>query len=118
MSGHTYLPETRLKALKRDYMQCQLCGRQENWNVHHILYRSEAKECVNCLWNLITLCTDCHTKVHSSKDKYQPMLLRLVGGNDWYDKIDKSELSDATKKTLNYCKELDENILQTSYIKL
>ena len=115
---HIYNQETRLKALKRDYMQCQICGSRENWNVHHILYRSEAPECVNCLWNLCSLCQDCHTEVHSDKQKYQPLLLQLVGGEDWYEKIDQTELSDATKKTLNYYQNLENRIGQRSFIEL
>jgi 5-methylcytosine-specific restriction endonuclease McrA len=49
--------------LERDGWRCQVCGSLANLEVHHIMPRSklgdEAEE------NLITLCSQCHRKIHS-----------------------------------------------------
>lgn len=55
----------RSEILKRDEYQCRLCGSKHNLQVHHIKYSNGkcAWECPNA--NLITLCEECHKKVHS-----------------------------------------------------
>ena len=62
----------REEIYKRDYMICQLCGRDESGNlqVHHIIPNGTATPD-----NLITLCKHCHDAVHmllytSKKWKY------------------------------------------------
>jgi len=50
------------QVLKRDGWRCQNCGRLVELQVHHIRPRSglgdDAKQ------NLITLCVECHQKIH------------------------------------------------------
>lgn len=49
--------------LHRDDYECQECGTKEGkLHVHHIVFRSNGG--TNSPDNLITLCTDCHEKVH------------------------------------------------------
>jgi 5-methylcytosine-specific restriction endonuclease McrA len=53
----------RIATFERDNHQCQICN---IWNAHSISNIREALEC-EALWdldNLITLCADCHKKVH------------------------------------------------------
>lgn len=54
---------------KRDNFTCQLCGKKQdnkNFSVHHIDYDK-----LNCNPNnLITLCSSCHTKTNSKRDKW------------------------------------------------
>jgi predicted restriction endonuclease len=56
------LQELREKVLKRDGWRCQTCGRSENLHVHHMVFRSQLGDDVE--ENLITLCSNCHQKVH------------------------------------------------------
>ncbi len=53
------------QVLRRDGWRCQHCGNRTNLQVHHIQPRShlgkDAEE------NLITLCSDCHSRVHSGE---------------------------------------------------
>jgi len=50
--------------LRRDSWRCQSCGSMMNLEVHHQLFRSHSGgDNEN---NLITLCTDCHSLVHST----------------------------------------------------
>ena len=66
------LQELREKVLKRDGWRCQSCGRSENLHVHHMVFRSQLGDDVE--ENLITLCCNCHQKVHgraSGKDARQ-----------------------------------------------
>lgn len=92
-------------ARKRDFYKCQLIGLANTGkhtsalHVHHIIYLSQNG--VDELWNLITLCDHCHRVVHSNKTYWQPKLLRIVGGSDWYSRIDNiDKLPYNVKKTL------------------
>ena len=52
--------------LHRDCYTCQCCGKKNTrLEVHHIIYRSQGG--TDDENNLITLCEDCHSKVHDGK---------------------------------------------------
>ncbi len=48
--------------LERDGWRCQVCGTRCRLEVHHIQLRSRGGR--DCEDNLITLCSDCHARVH------------------------------------------------------
>jgi 5-methylcytosine-specific restriction endonuclease McrA len=54
----------RQQILRRDGWRCQSCGSMTNLEVHHREFRSHSGADVE--ENLITLCTACHTAVHSA----------------------------------------------------
>jgi len=56
--------ELRLKVLARDGWRCQICGRQENLEVHHRELRSHLGS--DTEENLIALCVSCHSAIHGS----------------------------------------------------
>lgn len=99
---------TRMKDLakKRDNYQCMLVGvdghtcdfRRE---AHHVIYLSEGV--ADELWNLICLCGFAHHQiVHKDKNRWQLQLLQLIGGKNWYEKIDQTGLPEAVVKKLDY----------------
>lgn len=51
--------------MDRDEWKCRNlhCGMRNNLHVHHIIYRSEMG--VDESWNLITVCNDCHDRIHA-----------------------------------------------------
>ncbi|MDJ0973540.1 MAG: AAA family ATPase [Planctomycetota bacterium] len=55
----------RTRVLMRDGGRCRCCGASKDLMVHHIQYRSEGGPTVT--WNLITLCTRCHSHVHAGR---------------------------------------------------
>lgn len=62
----------RKQILKRDHYQCQWCGNKDNLQIHHKYYSKypDGKKCEP--WDypdeaFITLCDECHKKVHSKK---------------------------------------------------
>lgn len=60
--------ELRQKILERDNFKCHCCKSKYNLHVHHLLYVGDKP------WKtpdrfLITLCEDCHRKVHSGQIK-------------------------------------------------
>lgn len=57
--------ELRLIVMKRDEFKCKLCGSKHNLNVHHIKYKDGKKAWEYPITSLITLCEECHKKVHS-----------------------------------------------------
>ena len=65
----------------RDEGKCVLCHSNELIQLHHILYRSERKDLINEPSNCVLLCFKCHQLVHSNKKKYQPLLLKMIGGD-------------------------------------
>ncbi|PYU19078.1 MAG: hypothetical protein DMG30_25485 [Acidobacteria bacterium] len=54
--------QLRRKVLERDGWRCQICGRTESLEVHHIHRRSLLGDDV--AENLITLCARCHQEAH------------------------------------------------------
>lgn len=54
----------RDERLKIDRHCCQRCGAKANLNVHHLTYKRLGRE---AMADLITLCQECHKKVHENK---------------------------------------------------
>jgi hypothetical protein len=97
---HNDLSAVRDKILALDNYRCRYCGKaSNNLAVHHIYYRSEAKNepWLNQQHNLITLCNyPCHLDIiHGNKKLYQPLCLQIVWlrtfNNDRYTTIHKLE---------------------------
>lgn len=63
----------------RDGGRCRLCG-SNNIQLHHIRYRSEAKDLIDVASNCIMLCERCHRLVHSNKKIWQNKLEDMVNG--------------------------------------
>jgi ATP-dependent DNA helicase RecQ len=55
----------RQQVLRRDGWRCQSCGTMSNLEVHHKQFRSHSGD--DCEENLVTLCVDCHEKMHSAR---------------------------------------------------
>ena len=52
--------------LSRDNYTCQICGKKNSkLEVHHIQFRSKGGS--NMMDNLVTLCRDCHKRIHSGE---------------------------------------------------
>lgn len=62
---HPLWEKKRNIILKRDQYQCRLCGSKHNLQVHHIKYSSDKKAWEYPNLDLITLCEECHKKVHA-----------------------------------------------------
>jgi 5-methylcytosine-specific restriction endonuclease McrA len=56
--------ELRERVLRRDGWRCQHCGSMTNLEAHHQQFRSHSG--ADSEDNLITLCTDCHSAIHTS----------------------------------------------------
>lgn len=52
----------RMNVLERDGWRCQSCGTSESLQVHHIRSRSALGD--DTAENLVTLCADCHDRLH------------------------------------------------------
>lgn len=63
---HPLWTRKRNAILNRDNHTCLLCGSKENLHVHHTRYikGNKAWEYPNAV--LVTLCSDCHKKVHAN----------------------------------------------------
>ena len=80
----TVTEETYNKVMQRDKYKCRLAHVTYNGincngglELHHIRYRSEAKDLINEPTNCIMLCTKHHQEVHSNKHKWQPILKEM-----------------------------------------
>lgn len=71
--------ETYKKVIERDNYKCRLSDINCNGalELHHIKYRSEAKNLINEPNNCIMLCNVHHRLVHSNKHYWQPKLLEM-----------------------------------------
>jgi len=67
LDAHSY-NKLRLEILRRDGWRCQLCGKRQNLEVHHIQLRSHSGH--DTRDNLITLCVDCHATTHRRTSKW------------------------------------------------
>jgi len=66
----------RKRVLARDGSCCRWCGRRDQLALHHVEYRSEGG--TNAATNLVTLCLDHHAEVHTSKRRWQPVLMHML----------------------------------------
>ena len=57
----------RAKRLQIDGFRCHICGARKNLEVHHRSYERLAAK--NEIYDLITLCHDCHMMMHDIKPK-------------------------------------------------
>jgi 5-methylcytosine-specific restriction endonuclease McrA len=62
LSARSY-EDLRERMLRRDDSRCQFCGSMTSLEVHHQQFRSHSGE--DSEDNLITLCTNCHSSIHS-----------------------------------------------------
>lgn len=62
----------REKILKRDKYECQNCRRyyrsKQAKTVHHIYFYEDFTDLALINWNLISLCNECHNKMHNRAD--------------------------------------------------
>lgn len=59
------------KVKERDGYQCRECGSRENLHAHHLLPKAEYPDFQYDIENGVTLCLECHEKIHSwMKGKY------------------------------------------------
>jgi 5-methylcytosine-specific restriction endonuclease McrA len=80
------------RIIKRDGGICQLCISRDDLEVHHIIPKSNQislGEWINNSFNVVTLCGECHHKVHeinkvgfdNEKMDYLDKLLKFAGNN-------------------------------------
>ena len=76
----TVTKETYNKVMQRDNYKCRLldCTCYGKLELHHIRYRSEAKDLINEPTNCIMLCSKHHKQVHSNKHYWQPILKEMI----------------------------------------
>lgn len=72
------IDKTYREVFDRDKHCCRLCGTSLNLQLHHIQYRSEAKDLINEPKNCIMLCVNCHQLVHSNKHYWQAKLKEIT----------------------------------------
>jgi 5-methylcytosine-specific restriction endonuclease McrA len=60
--------QLRGAVLERDSWRCQSCGRCRDLQVHHKQFRSRSGE--DRAENLITLCNDCHSRLHEAQQGF------------------------------------------------
>jgi len=70
----------RIATLMRDDYQCTQCNKKSNLDAHHIIWKEHGGK--DTIENLITLCKQCHKKVHQGKLK-----LNVEGVSGFKDKI-------------------------------
>jgi 5-methylcytosine-specific restriction endonuclease McrA len=63
----------KLECFKRDRWHCRHCYSTQNLHPHHITFKSQGG--ADELWDLVTLCYQCHRDVHEGR-------LRIVGPED------------------------------------
>ena len=56
----------RGKILERDHWRCQICGSMWRLQIHHKDFRSHLGS--DSEENLITLCDECHRRIHRHQD--------------------------------------------------
>lgn len=71
--------DIRQAVIERDRGGCRFpgCRLAAGIDIHHIKYRSEGGS--HEMSNLISLCREHHSLVHSDKKQYQKMCLNLIG---------------------------------------
>lgn len=57
----------RIKALNRDKCKCRRCGAEESLDIHHVVPFRKVRH--NNLWNLVTLCGNCHKEMENRYER-------------------------------------------------
>jgi 5-methylcytosine-specific restriction endonuclease McrA len=72
----------RLRVLRRDNFVCQKCKKQQATQVHHLTYKRIYNE---PLTDLLSVCKDCHEKIHGVKSKKRMSILDIFNsfGKFW-----------------------------------
>lgn len=97
--------EVRQRRLELDNYQCVCCCGTENLRVHHMTYARVGGNEYD--YDLITLCDDCHRKLHEMQDAEKPVFDSIM-------KSFKSECTDAIKPiVVKYY-----HLIQLSYAKI
>lgn len=69
LKNNPYWEEVKRKVRIRDGHRCQMCGKSYSFEIHHKKYKVDGVSIVgnelSHLDCLITLCEDCHAKIHS-----------------------------------------------------
>ena len=69
LKNNPYWEEVKRKVRIRDGHSCQMCGKTYNLEIHHLKYKINGVSIIgkelDDLDCLITLCEDCHQKVHN-----------------------------------------------------
>jgi len=90
---HPKWQKKRLEVLEHDGFTCQNCGDKESQlHVHHGAYVKGRKMWEYDIDDLVTLCDDCHKKVHKCKDVLSAVItpkltnnFRIEGGFTYID---------------------------------
>ena len=64
----------------KDGFRCQLCGKLDNLNSHHIIHKSRGKAIRHEIENGVCLCSGCHIfKIHKGDFIANAKLVKIVG---------------------------------------
>ena len=89
--------------LTRDDYTCQICGEKDTrLEVHHIQFRSKGGS--DRMDNLVTLCHDCHSKIHSGVLEFNKKVKSFR---------DASHMSIMRKRLLDSLKSIYDNVFET-----
>ena len=66
----------RSKILKRDNNHCRICIHKIATQVHHLFYSTKHWQAER-LFNLISICKDCHIKYHKQKQLSKDVIWQL-----------------------------------------
>lgn len=74
LKNNPYWEEVKRKVRIRDGHRCQMCGKSYSLEIHHKQYKVDGVSIVgnelSHLDCLITLCEDCHSKIHNKPVNY------------------------------------------------
>ena len=89
--------------LNRDNYKCQICGKKDvRLEVHHIVFRSYGGS--NRMNNLITLCSDCHKKIHNGEVGFKKKVKSFKHA---------SHMNIMRKKLIDSLKNIYDNVFET-----
>lgn len=89
--------ENRNLALERDGCKCRYCHSRRRLRVHHI--RPLSMGGTHDLWNLVTLCSNCHAQDHSF---IKSRGLCVIPGPEWEEYRDRLTNPEDTEKYREY----------------
>lgn len=66
------------RVLQRDNYKCRHCKCRKTLQAHHIIFRSHGGDDAD--WNLITICSHCHSGIHGEHAPLMLVILPFVEG--------------------------------------